>query len=227
MRDFIVPGAGLIGFETLPVQKRANFIRKQLLVRFGGIWVDSTVMCLRPLSQWLPPVPPHGFLVPRNYSADRLLCNWFIAGSQGNLFLQEWLSATLIYFSLPKLQKPPRGYKAIHALLLALTKRGGPAVRFWTSRFGKRCYPIFPYFIDHYLAGEIRRKDIRFTDAIKAGSLFDGSWRQAFRNGEACLDQLVAENRSPMIKLNHRPKSHTRQIVDSVAVQIRGWLDMH
>lgn len=229
--DFIVPGAGLKGFETLPIQKRANFIRKQLIIHFGGIWVDSTVMCLRPLSQWLPPVPPLGFIVLRNYSADRLLCNWFIAGTKGNPFLQEWLTSTYIYFSQVKLQKPPRGYRVLHAVLLALTKRGGLAVRFWTSRFGTS-YPIFPSFIDHYLAGEILRKDHRFTDAIKTGSVFEGSWgRGSFspnhlRDGVAFLDALVAKNRPPLIKLNHRPGSHARQIVDPVAAQIWGWLDM-
>lgn len=40
--------------SDLTVQKVAVINRLCLLRRYGGIWTDGTVFCLRPVSEWLP-----------------------------------------------------------------------------------------------------------------------------------------------------------------------------
>ena len=40
--------------RDLTVQKVADIVRLALLRRYGGVWTDATVFCLRPLDDWLP-----------------------------------------------------------------------------------------------------------------------------------------------------------------------------
>jgi hypothetical protein len=71
----------------LGLAHRSDYVRTYLLARFGGVWVDSTSFCWKPLSEWLPDATKEtGFFVFRQPSSrpDRQLANWFIVSSRGN-----------------------------------------------------------------------------------------------------------------------------------------------
>ena len=40
-------------WKDMVIQHKSDMIRAFLLLKFGGIWVDASVLCLKPLSQWL------------------------------------------------------------------------------------------------------------------------------------------------------------------------------
>ena len=40
-------------WSTMSIQAKSDVIRAFLLWKFGGIWVDATVLCLKPLSDWM------------------------------------------------------------------------------------------------------------------------------------------------------------------------------
>jgi len=85
------------GFDSLKIQHRSDAIRLALLVKYGGVWLDATVLLLRPLSmfiqeadpssrffyvnrglQGLPTVDPTKYSEKR-YTADFHVENWFFA----------------------------------------------------------------------------------------------------------------------------------------------------
>jgi len=232
--DYIDPGAGLTTFDNLTIQKKSNIIRKQLLLKHGGIWVDATVLCLTPLEVWLPEKSPTGFIVLENSSPDRLLCNWFIASEPRNEFIQAWLDATVRYFSFPKTDKPPRHLAFLHEMLMKSTEKGGRALGFWPSWVGARWWPTYPYFISHYLAGKLRLKDNRFVGKPFRDSIFPSRWGSwALRNripsyGGGQLEESFfneLETRAiPLMKLNHKPGSPERRFLDPVIGRLRMWI---
>lgn len=62
-----------------PSANRANLARFAILSHAGGVWVDSTTYCHRPLNDWLPDAMPSGFFAfskPRPYREIEI---WFLA----------------------------------------------------------------------------------------------------------------------------------------------------
>lgn len=70
--------------SDLTVQKFSAITRLCLLRRYGGVWTDATVCCLRPLDAWLPEHYGAGFFAFRNPGPDRLASNWLIAAESDN-----------------------------------------------------------------------------------------------------------------------------------------------
>jgi mannosyltransferase OCH1-like enzyme len=40
-------------WDIEPIQVRADLIRTLLLKKYGGVWVDATLICMKPLDKWL------------------------------------------------------------------------------------------------------------------------------------------------------------------------------
>lgn len=74
-------------------------IRIALLAEHGGVWVDATTYCLRPLNDWLFDVLGSGFFAFGNALQDRLLSSWFLAAKPGNYIAQKWHETTLEYWA--------------------------------------------------------------------------------------------------------------------------------
>ena len=77
----------------------SDLIRITLLERYGGVWVDSTVYCLKPLDAWLPEMFGSGFFAFAKPGPDRMLSSWFLAASKGNYLVHEWRRRAVEYWS--------------------------------------------------------------------------------------------------------------------------------
>lgn len=75
---------------SLPFRYRANILRLRLLKQYGGVWVDSTTFCHRPLDEWLPLLCSTGFFVFSNPSEDRFVENWYIASTKAHILIDTW-----------------------------------------------------------------------------------------------------------------------------------------
>jgi hypothetical protein len=76
--------------SRLPLEARSDVLRIELLHRFGGIWVDSTVYCLRPLDGWISHAMPRGFFAFNRPMPDVMLSSWFLAAERGNYIVERW-----------------------------------------------------------------------------------------------------------------------------------------
>lgn len=47
--------------DDISLQALSDVLRLRLLRRYGGVWVDATAYCVRPLDDWLPPRLSSGF----------------------------------------------------------------------------------------------------------------------------------------------------------------------
>ncbi len=85
-------------FDALAPYRQADWLRLQLLLRHGGIWMDASTLLTADLG-WVQRRRTDlgdrgvvGFYIDR-YTRDRaqpLIENWFIAGSAGDPFIAAW-----------------------------------------------------------------------------------------------------------------------------------------
>ena len=74
----------------VPVEALSDVVRIELLHRFGGIWADSTVYCLRPLDHWIDQAMPSGFFAFNRPMPDVMLSSWFLAAEPGSYVVDTW-----------------------------------------------------------------------------------------------------------------------------------------
>lgn len=139
-----------IYWEKLPLEKRSDLLRLELLEKYGGVWVDATLFCTNPLENWLPPNPRTGFIVfdlPK--TANRFFSSFFVAAKPHNYLVSRWHGAHKAYMRhSPK----PMRYSRKRYLMAKFP--------FLWSRFGAIVHTLglfrnrwgFPYFILHYHA---------------------------------------------------------------------------
>ena len=75
--------------KFLAVQHRSDWARCCILARHGGVWLDSTCICNRPVTDWvdLNSDAIQGFSAPWDAS---ILENWAFAVPTGSEFMREW-----------------------------------------------------------------------------------------------------------------------------------------
>jgi hypothetical protein len=98
LSSFIEPPA-----SPLPrkIQWRADVIRLALLARHGGVWVDITSFCVKPLDHWLPPMMESGFFAFPDLYPGRLVNNAFLAAIPGDYLTNKWSRLMYRYFAKP------------------------------------------------------------------------------------------------------------------------------
>ncbi|WP_457583568.1 capsular polysaccharide synthesis protein [Ensifer canadensis] len=74
-------------------------IRISFLWDYGGVWVDATTFCIKPLDEWLPPLMENGFFAfPDNYPG-RTMGISFLAAKPQNYLVSMWLRLMVRYYS--------------------------------------------------------------------------------------------------------------------------------
>lgn len=92
----------------LPFRFHADALRLRLLKSFGGVWTDVTVLCHRPLDDWLPLHAQSGFFAFINPGPDRWVDSWFIASEKGGALVSGWHDAYTQY--VRRLSYKPANY---------------------------------------------------------------------------------------------------------------------
>ena len=141
----------------------ADLVRVYLLAGYGGVWVDATVYCMRPLDEWLHGCMHNGFFCFHRPGPDRLMSSWFLAAAGSNPipakmkveFTKYWASHS---FDLgPRFKGRPG--KAVVRKAERWFNRNERSTRHWFSPFVTRLLRIYPYFAFHYLFAKIVTED--------------------------------------------------------------------
>ena len=107
---------------------RANVARLALLARHGGVWADATLLCARPLDEWLPRLSQSGlfmFAAPRAYRQSEI---WFMASAPQSPVLAAWRDMVADYW---RLFRRPHHYYWMEYLFGLLIARNADAARVW------------------------------------------------------------------------------------------------
>lgn len=76
----------------------SDLVRLELLDRYGGIWVDATVLCNQPVGTWLVDHLSTGFFAFSDPGPGRPLASWFIACAAGHPLVRAWRAAAVSYW---------------------------------------------------------------------------------------------------------------------------------
>lgn len=85
--------------QTMGFAAFSDVLRIKLLAAHGGIWVDATCYCSKPLDGWLPLMMLSDMFWFCRPSKDRIMASWFLVATKGSRMAQTLRSATRIYWS--------------------------------------------------------------------------------------------------------------------------------
>lgn len=78
----------------------SDLVRLDLLHEYGGVWVDSTLLCRCPLDDWLPSRLSEGFFAFSKPCEGRELSSWFLAADQpGHPVVSAWRDSVRSFWS--------------------------------------------------------------------------------------------------------------------------------
>jgi hypothetical protein len=129
----------------------SDIIRINLLSDYGGVWADSTVLCLRPLNEWIDSaVGESKFFCFSNGSRDRGIASWFIAASRGNGLATKWRDLTSSYWK-NNVFRNQNTSEDVQRTLNAHLNRNRQSTAGWFSELVTQGVGVYPYFWFHYL----------------------------------------------------------------------------
>jgi hypothetical protein len=155
-------------FPNASPQAISDVVRMNLLADYGGVWVDATVFCCRPLESWMWKRVGAGFFVFTNPGRDRLISSWFLASSMGNPLTCAVRDAVNRYWSERVFRNRPRLEKRLGKIL----GRNKRIAQLWLSAPIRDGLKLHPYFWLHYLFAQTVRCDEQAAAAwARAGKL--------------------------------------------------------
>lgn len=81
--------------DTITPQAKSDIIRLALLNKYGGVWADSSLLCMKPLDSWLQPaIKPSGFWMYHGTGGKMDIqhgpASWFIISAAGSPIISKW-----------------------------------------------------------------------------------------------------------------------------------------
>lgn len=112
-------------FEHLPAQRQTEYIRLSLLEKYGGVWLDATVITTAPLNaDWDPKTYDVGGFYADHFTTDSahpVLESWFISAPKNSPLIRNWkrefyegLSVAFDSFYIDALRKQNFDFQKIH-----------------------------------------------------------------------------------------------------------------
>jgi hypothetical protein len=105
-----------VDFSLLSPAAFSDMVRLALLSEYGGVWVDSTVFCARPLQRWLDNCLSTGFFAFHRPGPDRMISSWFLVARPHHPMVDEWRERVRDYWEH---RAAPDGYFWLHQLFAA------------------------------------------------------------------------------------------------------------
>lgn len=207
-----IPSEIRIDRPDITVQKISNLVRIGLLATRGGVWADATLMCSKPLRNWLPEYYSTGFFAFRNSNRDRMFSNWFMVSEAENILTRKLYDDYASFLST--------NYFTNQRNILGLIFRGifgkfwnrnVKATTNWRSDFAQKVLKTYPYFIFHYTFNEIILEDADCRYIWENAKPFEVNGQPQriqvlSRQGESTQQALefISSNKPPVHKLNWR-----------------------
>lgn len=86
-------------YEATP-QAQSDWIRLNLLNLHGGVWADATLLCFRPLDEWLPPFHSYWMFHGSPWMMHgKGPASWFICANKYSYSMRRWKEACDQYWA--------------------------------------------------------------------------------------------------------------------------------
>lgn len=85
--DEIIPN---IKNKTISRPSLSDIIRVSLLKKHGGLWIDATLFCMKPLDDWLPTYAIKNFFGFKLVMRNRRMATWFMYSDKDHYLIDKW-----------------------------------------------------------------------------------------------------------------------------------------
>ena len=89
-------------WKTLPAYRQSDIIRLLLLEKYGGVWMDASIILLEDLDKFISKDNLTLFITPRSSFKNPVFENWFISAPPNNKVIKMWIEEVLTALSNPK-----------------------------------------------------------------------------------------------------------------------------
>ena len=213
--DFIEIEEQILSNGIITKQALSDIVRVFLLDKYGGVWVDATCFCTKPLDAWLPQSMTFDFYAFQKPGVDRLISSWFLASEAKGDFISAYKQKVLNYWMNSNVKKQMGGDVDVSSLndrtMQRLKKTKGMSwafvLRFFIEVYIKK---KSPYFWFHYLFALILHSNMKMKRAwFEQNSFSSDGPHILIREGldELITDdikQVIASNDVPLYKLDWR-----------------------
>lgn len=173
--------------------RHADYARILVVKMFGGIWMDSSLICTQSF-QWLQEYKPYdllGYFAPSNLTTSKefpILENWFFAAPMGSKFIQDWWDEVIFMNSFNQETDYVKYIKDQHIFDI------------------QQLETQLPYLVMHLCATVVHQRNPSKYDLILMDSekgpyqyLVQNDWDHVKSFEALCQDPEL--NRSPILKL--------------------------
>lgn len=97
--------------SNIPPAAYSDVIRLNLLEKYGGVWVDATLLCMRPLDEWIyDALLPTGFWMYHGRDYGKGPASWFIISIRNSYIIKQWAKECMNYWKLKNYNGKPHDY---------------------------------------------------------------------------------------------------------------------
>jgi hypothetical protein len=135
----------------------ADMLRLDLLANHGGVWIDATCFCMRPLDEWLLSKMESGFFAFDRPGWDRVMSSWFLAAEPENYLVSQMFTFMRTYWNSSPIRHDDRD---LHVRIFTRLLQVSPQTRgWWFSYLLRERMGMTPYFALHYGFEKLIRED--------------------------------------------------------------------
>ena len=189
----------IINFKNKKIEYPAlsDIIRLTLLNKYGGVWVDATTFCNKPLDDWINKYNKFGFWCFNKPGPDRLISSWFIFSKKNNYIIIKWYLEMINYWNT---NDKIDNYFWVHYLFNKLYNNDEKFKKIWNNvnklSAGKSEGPH--YFIPYNISynNPMTNESKEHIDKIKT-PLYKLNYKMNITNGSAIsylLNKIYIEN---------------------------------
>jgi hypothetical protein len=141
-------------------QALSDILRINLLADHGGVWVDATCFCTKPLDEWLSVNMTTGFFAFERPGPDRMISSWFLAAVKGNYLISAYRVKVNTYWE----QNPHLSYIADSKWRWINKRLESRDRSIWFGAIATKIFKVYPYFWFHFLFEYIYLRDKIFKE---------------------------------------------------------------
>jgi len=145
--------------KNMSKNHRADLLRLNLLKKYGGVWVDATTYCERPLDHWLLNLMQSGFFAFQSPEPDRKVSSWFLASIPENKLVSKWLDLSMVYW---KNTFRADHYFWLHYMFEEVLKKSFICKKIW--RLTPKLSSDGPHIVQKFFRG--RRIDVNYLNYL-------------------------------------------------------------
>ncbi len=205
--------------KKIPPQPLSDIIRIILLEKYGGVWVDASVFCTKPLNEWVFEYAKNGFFAFEKPGYDRTISSWFIASEFKSPVISFWHNEVASFWQNAPITGKylTKVYRKLTTILIEIK------LAFLVKSLLKplkKTFGFFPYFWFHYLFDVAIENNTdakliwQTTKQISANGPHTLSFYGIESSPSQIIKNFIISNQTPLHKLSWRIEIKDESTID-------------